>query len=205
MQNKKQTFFILGIALIVVVAGVSAFTQERILRTGVEVILETRPVDPRDLLRGEYVILRYEIEVDPRVENFAMLVPPGSDIYVALSAGVDGVAEVSEVRAGRSSDMMGAWIRGEVIAPGEVRFPSLEQFYVPEGAGKPIEDLRDELHARVSIDDAGYARVVELLDGELNPIDPFEYRRENNDSENTLRENTIPPQPPARPVTEPIE
>ena len=32
-----------------------------ILRSGTEVLLKTAPVDPRDLLRGDYVILTYDI------------------------------------------------------------------------------------------------------------------------------------------------
>lgn len=195
MQNRKQLIFILGILLIVIVAGATALTQERILRDGVEVVLETRPVDPRDLFRGEYVILRYAIEVDPYVLSYAEMLPPGSDLYIKLYEGPGGVAKVEEVRQVRPRGAVGAWIRGEINGAGEVRFPSLEQFYVPEGAGAPIEDLRNELHARVVIDDAGSARVVELLDGNLTPIDPFEYREKT----------TVPVNPDTRPVTAPVE
>lgn len=35
--------------------------KEYTLRTGTEVILKTEPVDPRDLFRGDYVVLNYEI------------------------------------------------------------------------------------------------------------------------------------------------
>ena len=35
------------------------------LRSGVEVILKTAPVDPRDLLRGDYVTLNYDISRVP--------------------------------------------------------------------------------------------------------------------------------------------
>ena len=48
-----QTAWILG----------TTFVQERVLAGGKVVLLETRPVDPRDLLRGDYVILNYRITV----------------------------------------------------------------------------------------------------------------------------------------------
>jgi len=35
--------------------------QEFVLRTGTQITLQTTPIDPRDLFRGEYVVLRYEI------------------------------------------------------------------------------------------------------------------------------------------------
>ena len=37
----------------------------RILREGREVTLQTRPVDPRDFLRGDYVVLSYDISSVP--------------------------------------------------------------------------------------------------------------------------------------------
>mgnify|MGYP006168196447 CR=1 FL=1 len=35
--------------------------QEFALRTGTQITLQTTPIDPRDLFRGEYVVLRYDI------------------------------------------------------------------------------------------------------------------------------------------------
>ena len=40
----------------------------RILRTGTEVTLRTRPLDPRDFLRGDYVTLGYDISALPAGE-----------------------------------------------------------------------------------------------------------------------------------------
>ena len=37
------------------------YDRVRVLRQGSEVTLQTRPVDPRDFLRGDYVVLNYEI------------------------------------------------------------------------------------------------------------------------------------------------
>ena len=43
----------------------TAARQEFLLRRGTVVLLESAPVDPRDLLRGDYVILSYKISVLP--------------------------------------------------------------------------------------------------------------------------------------------
>ena len=42
--------------------------RARVLRDGTEVALATRPVDPRDFLRGDYVVLNYEISSLPAGE-----------------------------------------------------------------------------------------------------------------------------------------
>ena len=61
--------------------------QERALASGTLVLLETRPVDPRDLLRGDYVILNYKIS-DVPLALFSPAqtngLPPGQTVYVAL-------------------------------------------------------------------------------------------------------------------------
>ena len=44
--------------------------QENLKGTGTKIVLQTIPIDPRDLLRGEYVDLRYEIS-DVTVENMS--------------------------------------------------------------------------------------------------------------------------------------
>ena len=54
--------------------------QENIWRTGKVILLETQPVDPRDLLRGDFVRLNYKISSVPR-EKFT---PP---LTGELSAG----------------------------------------------------------------------------------------------------------------------
>ena len=46
----------LTLALLWIVSG-----RVSLLSSGQEVVLQTVPVDPRDLLRGDYVILRYDI------------------------------------------------------------------------------------------------------------------------------------------------
>ena len=49
----------------VALLAVMVIDRVQILRDGAEVTLQTRPVDPRDLLRGDYVVLRYDISEVP--------------------------------------------------------------------------------------------------------------------------------------------
>jgi uncharacterized membrane-anchored protein len=61
MKNKKHLAFLGAIALFVIVLASGVYTQEDLRRNGQQVILATMPVDPRDILRGDYVDLAYEI------------------------------------------------------------------------------------------------------------------------------------------------
>lgn len=57
----KRIIVILIACLWVAVAAAFIFSKQIILKTGKTILLETLPVDPRDLLRGDYVVLSYKI------------------------------------------------------------------------------------------------------------------------------------------------
>ena len=67
---KAKFKIVLGSIIILQILSLVAFViyQESLKDTGTKVVLQTIPVDPRDLLRGEYVALRYEIS-EVTVEN----------------------------------------------------------------------------------------------------------------------------------------
>lgn len=162
--------FIFGIGLFVVMIGFAVFTNEQIITTGASTILATRPVDPRDLFRGDYVILRYAIERDSKVVSFiqAGSVVSGENIYVQLGEDEQGVAYVVAVSKEFQGTSGETWLTGKVES-NSVRFPSIEQYYVPEGTGKDIEQLRDKVFVEVSTL-RGQVRIVQLLDSSLKPL-----------------------------------
>lgn len=152
-----------------------------ILRSGTEVLLKTAPVDPRDLLRGDYVILTYDISnisttsvtgTRPKEGEVARLnvrLKPGEDgFWIVSQASFDPLAaeDGSVVLLSQPITMYG-W---EWENAGNLMVSyGIERFYVPEGEGKPIEDGRNEgrvsVAARVSEDGQAQIRAL-MLDGE---------------------------------------
>lgn len=59
MNNKTKTLIILGFWLVLALFFVAI--NEKVFLTGDEIRLKVKPVDPRDLLRGQYVALNYDI------------------------------------------------------------------------------------------------------------------------------------------------
>ena len=57
----RVLLFALAALIQVALIAVMVYDRVRVLREGSEVTLQTRPVDPRDFLRGDYVVLNYEI------------------------------------------------------------------------------------------------------------------------------------------------
>ena len=68
-MNVKFKIVLLSIIVLQIVSlVVFVIYQENLKGSGTKIVLQTTPIDPRDLLRGEYVDLRYEIS-DVTVEN----------------------------------------------------------------------------------------------------------------------------------------
>lgn len=141
---------------------------------GREVTLELIPVDPRDLLRGEYVILNLAATTLSRdVPGADTKWRNGQEIFVSLETGSDGFARPVKVSATRKE-------AGELALRGTVQ-PNwnddlrvrygLDAFFLPEGAGKVIERLpRERVKLVIALHEDGRSMPLRLLvDGK-----PFE-------------------------------
>lgn len=152
-----------------------------ILRSGTEVLLKTAPVDPRDLLRGDYVILTYDISTISTTSVTGTRPDTGevARLHVRLKPGADGfwiVADASFDPLPEEADSVVLLSQPVTIYDWEwsnagnltVSY-GIERFYVPEGEGRPIEDGRNQgrvsVAARVSEDGQAQIRAL-MLDGE---------------------------------------
>lgn len=164
--------------------GLMVESRARILRDGAEVRLKTAPIDPRDLFRGDYVVLNYEIstvEVDKAPGERDLRV--GETIYVRLAPGTDGFA-----RAVGASKAKPAPATGETIIEGRVDRSGtclmgadgaidcargrngvrvdygIESFFVPQGEGLAIEQTeRGRIEVVAAVAPSGQAAIKRLL------------------------------------------
>ena len=145
-----------------------------ILREGTEITLQTSPVDPRDFLRGDFVVLSYDISSVPVGELkgklpqnreprlFVKLAPKGDGFYGAVSVHLDPVpvsggevliqGRVTNWRWCGNCDNLG------------VRY-GLERFFVPEGEGRELEHARNRRRLAVvaAVTPSGRAAIKRLL------------------------------------------
>jgi uncharacterized membrane-anchored protein len=148
----------------------TAALQEHALATGKVILLETARVDPRDLLRGDYLILNYKISDVPTNQFSPPVVkdlPAGTKIYLALAPATNEFYVV--VKASTNGFTPAA---GEVLLQGRSTWPrwnaatnpihveyGLERYYVPEGTGNPT----GKLTAQVVVPASGRGRVKEVF------------------------------------------
>lgn len=189
----------LAAAFVVQVALLGWMIADRamLLRNGQEIRLAVVPVDPRDLFLGDYVILNYDISRihSGRVAGDNQFFH-GETIYVTIAEAEPGDWQATAITHEPPAD--GVYLRGTIARiadvepePGsdcadglaglggcvgiDVEY-NLERFYVPEGTGRAIEDMRND--QRVSVDVAvgadGRAALKRLLvDGEVRYDEPL--------------------------------
>lgn len=151
----SRRWLVLAVAAQLLVLAWMAGEREWIYRTGQLVYLRTAPIDPRDLFRGDYVRLQYEINsvrrehVDPAMAApaeerrrhevvYTRLQPAGEGLYEAAGTSLAKPAEGLFLR-GRTEDgwRMG-WRGGGHFL---VKY-GIEQLFVEQGAGLAIEKRR---------------------------------------------------------------
>ncbi len=134
--------------------------------TGETVLLRVVPVDPRDLFRGDYVILNYEISRIPSEGISGQLgqvgvFEQGRTVYVSLVPEDDG----RHWRADRFSfeQPSGLSIRGTITRGRRIEF-GIESYFVQEGEGLKYERaVRQGLSARVAVAPDGKAALTGLV------------------------------------------
>jgi uncharacterized membrane-anchored protein len=123
--------------------------------TGSVVYLETQKMDPRDLFRGDFVILGYKVAQNILPGAAAGdAYKQGKPVYVTVTT--ERPARFVAVGLDRPEPAPGqvcivGRARG-VMEGGSVDFPQIAQFFVPEGEGHEIERQRGEnLLAKVAV------------------------------------------------------
>ena len=175
-----RTKFYLAVGLqLVLLLGLLGFRQFTLL-TGQRVWLKTVPVDPRDMFRGDYVTLSYEISRLPDWRLGSQKFARGGTVFVSLRRqgrfwNVDSVSSEQPederlfIRGkARNAREGGAdWRAGAPRPELGVEY-GIESYFVPEGEGKSYEAQRGAgLAVEVAVDRYGRAAIrrVEVLPG----------------------------------------
>lgn len=139
MTAGKKLLIVVGVQFLVLLS-VLAFKQYTVW-TGETVLLKTTPVDPRDLMRGDFVAVRYEISTIDRAKVADDYKYPTGPVYVELKRGADGYWNAVAVHTERERSYDGTvLIKGHVedqyMATSTLNIHyGIEQVFVPEGSG----------------------------------------------------------------------
>lgn len=176
--KKVRTWFVLAVSAQLIallgLASVKAYT----LATGTVVTLRTVPVDPRDMFRGDYVRLNYDISTFQPAETYSA----GDRVFVTLHraepcwqatavskmqkpAGPDQVCMAGKVEwidySSSETAAKTAWRKFSQTPRIHVNY-GIEQAFVPEGTGRNLERQR-HLRVLVAVDREGNSIVKQVV------------------------------------------
>jgi uncharacterized membrane-anchored protein/uncharacterized membrane protein len=161
--NHKANRLLIAVLVLLQIAAMSIQIgkSEYLLSHGQLIKLQLEPLDPRSLIQGDYVRLRYTISQPPIFDSKNGDVPSKQKIAVVLAPNsATGVYEFSRV-----------YTKGETLGPGEVRINGtrmgyegidygIETYFIPEGTGRNYEQHAKFAEVKVS---AGGDAILERL------------------------------------------
>lgn len=157
----------LGLALILAVVGWQIAAKERTLADGTLVLLELAPVDPRSLMQGDYMILRYALSRDMLRSEWGG--DPPDDGAVVIRLDEHGVAHGVRVDDGALLEPGLMRLRYRVRR-GRVRLGA-ESYFFEEGTAAIYEAAR---YGGLRVAPDGDSVLVGLYDAERRLLGPAE-------------------------------
>lgn len=183
VESRPRLLPLLAAAVVVSLAmtavlGYQIARRAAILANGADILLKTAPVDPRDLLRGDYVILSYDVSTvaGSLITGERPANGEQARLWVRLKPGEGGFWSVAEAAFSELPLIEGSVVMrsqpfmhhdyGTAVADQSFFVDyGIERFYVPEGEGLAIEDARNdgEVSMAVRVGAGGDAQIRALL------------------------------------------
>jgi uncharacterized membrane-anchored protein len=163
--SERTRLIVLVVTTVVILALVNTQIagKERIVRDGATVLLALAPVDPRSLMQGDYMALRYALAGDVAEAADAAEVADGE---IVIEVDESGVARFVALHDGEplasGQHLLQFRVRGETV-----RLAS-DAFFFEEGQGETYARAR---FGELRVDTNGSAVLIGLRDQNVEPIE----------------------------------
>ena len=156
--SKNQSIrLIIALAFVVLVVFSLIFYLSLPLLTGKRIVLSTMPVDPFDILRGQYLTIGYQISTIPAIDGAQI----GDKVYVTLEENSTHLWVYKSASLSKPSDDS-VFIRGEITNTwgNQTRLQyGIEQYFFERDAHIDTRNMTVE----AKVGSSGQARIVQLL------------------------------------------
>ncbi len=166
---------IIIIALTIIVLAIlnySIFEKEQIRKNGEIVYLELRPADPRSIMQGDYMRLRYKIEQGEHTKDYKKIPPNGA---MVILSDAHNIAHFVRIHQGEKLEGQ------EKLIPYHRRYRTLkikpDSFFFQEGHAKKYEQAKYGIFKFLG---PSSKLLVGLADKDLKQIRPEEEKSSEN-------------------------
>ncbi|MBT3205708.1 MAG: GDYXXLXY domain-containing protein [Gammaproteobacteria bacterium] len=161
-MNIKKLLTTLAILFQIISVASIAITKESILLSGKQITLQTAPIDPRDIFKGDYVKLKYNLssipvhQLEKEIKKHGL--KKGQKVYLTITTDQYGLGHAEKLYLNPPDNNI--YLTGHVTShwpyknyqpdseddfnknkqPVSMKF-GIEQYYVEQGQGKVMENI----------------------------------------------------------------
>ncbi|MBP6019655.1 MAG: GDYXXLXY domain-containing protein [Burkholderiaceae bacterium] len=179
-----------GLLLMLVVVNNGIYQREQILSSGSTVVLELAPVDPRSLMQGDYMALRFDVasglqrnlsglpdalraDIDHHGLGYLVLVPDAQGVHrlFGVQASLDGPVFAKDTQASPESRGQQAWSVVDVVPANRVLMEfrirgwqvkmATNAWFFPEGQAQHFEQAK---YGEFKVSSQGVGLLKDMLD-----------------------------------------
>ncbi|MCS4303264.1 GDYXXLXY domain-containing protein [Chryseobacterium sp. BIGb0232] len=161
MNKYKWLIIILNLVLLLVYFNYSVVEKETLLKNGQPILLKLAPVDPRSLMQGDYMNLRYDIANNINAEK----IPKRG--YCVVKLDTKGIAEQVRFQKGPTPLRTGEHLI-KYTSPNQWRINiGAESFFFQEGQSEKYDAAE---YGGIKTDKDGNSLLIGLYDENLKLI-----------------------------------
>ena len=154
MSKYRWIIILLNLVLIFLYFTFSVVSKEKLLSDGQLLLFQLAPVDPRSLMQGDYMRLRYAISDDLAYDSI-----PKRGYYV-IKTGLDRVADRVRVQKNREPLIADEILVGYTVNNWSINIGA-ESYFFQEGQSKKYENAQ---YGGIMVDEKGNSLLVGLYD-----------------------------------------
>ncbi len=161
MKKYKNILILINLIILVVLFNKSILKKEKTLTEGTLVLLKLAPVDPRSLMQGDYMRLRYEIATNLRLDTIA------KRGYCVVKLSEKGIAKKIRLQDNITPLENDEYLINYTSSNWNINFGA-ESYFFQEGNAEKFEKAK---YGGLKIDNSGKSILVGLYDKNLKLID----------------------------------
>ncbi len=160
MKKYKSLIILINLIILLIFFNYSIVKKETILSEGKLVLLELAPVDPRSLIQGDYMELRYAISDEVAIDSVS------KRGFCVVQLQPNGIAKKVRLQTGKKPLFNNEYLIEYNIVDWAVHIGA-ESFFFEEGQSKKFEKAK---YGGIKINKEGNSILIGLYDEHLKKI-----------------------------------
>jgi uncharacterized membrane-anchored protein len=161
MKKYKWIIIFVNLLILLVSFNHSIFKKETLLSDGELILLELAPVDPRSLMQGDYMELRYAISDDIETDSIS------KRGFCVVKLMANNIAKRVRIQENKTPLKKGEYLIKYKAKDWQGLNIGAESFFFQEGEGEKYEVAK---YGGIKVDDQGNSLLIGLFNEKLKEI-----------------------------------